>query len=290
MELRVLRYYLTVVREENITRAAEILHITQPTLSRQLTELEAELGTQLFVRGKRKISLTDSGMLLRRRAEELIELADKTASEFSGYGENLSGSVAIGAGETTATKALPELMRRFTAQYPLVHFELHTGNAKLLTERLDSGLLDIGLLMEPVEIEKYDFVRLPVKEVWGVIVPNDHPLGEKAVVTPADLRPLPLIATPRIKEHETRAWFGGDIEHLNICATCDMAGNAAALVEQGLGVAFTIEGAVANYNNVVFRPLQPAVTATSVLVWKKYQPFSPAVREFVQLIKQTYRE
>ncbi|MCH3973215.1 MAG: LysR family transcriptional regulator [Oscillospiraceae bacterium] len=289
MELRVLRYYLTVVREENITRAAEILHITQPTLSRQISALEAELGTQLFERGKRKIVLTESGLLLRRRAEELISLADKTEREFSSHDGDIAGVVSIGSGESAAATELPKLLRSYSARFPQVQFELHTGVATAIRDKLDKGLLDIGLLIEPVEIEKYDFVRLPQKEVWGVLLPFGDPLTEKDCIVRNDLRARRLIVTQRMKEREAKAWFGGDTEHLNVYCTCDLAANAALLVEQGLGVAFTIAGAVANYNNVCFRPLSPAITSTSVLVWKKYQPFSPAVQKFIEEIKHAYR-
>lgn len=289
MELRVLRYYLAVVREENITRAAQILHVTQPTLSRQLSELEAELGVQLFERGKRKITLTESGMLLRRRAEEMIELADKTQSEFGSHDENLTGTVAIGAGETAATRAIPHLMRRFAERYPEVRFDLFTGTADMITERMDKGLLDIGLLMEPVEVEKYNFVRLPAQEVWGVIMRKDDPLAAKESFTPADLRTLPLLATRRLNTREGKAWFGGDIENLNIRCTHNLAGNAALLVEAGFGYCITIEGSVSHYNNICFRPLNPPVVSTSVLAWKKYQSVSPAVRKFIEEIKDAYQ-
>lgn len=289
MELRTLRYYLTVVREENITRAAERLHMTQPTLSRQLAELETELGTRLFERGKRKITLTESGMLLRRRAQELVDLADKTEREFGSHDEELTGTVSIGSGESASAAELPKLLRGYSARYPQVQFELHTGVAAAIKEKLDQGFLDIGLLIEPVEIEKYDFVRLPQQEVWGVLLPLGDPLAEKKAIAPADLRTRRLIVTQRMKEREAKAWFGGDTDRLNIYCTCDLAANAALLVEQGLGVAFTIQGAVAHYNNVCFRPLEPAATNTSVLVWKKYQPFSPAVLKFVEQIKNAYR-
>lgn len=289
MELRILYYYLTVVREQNITRAAEVLHITQPTLSRQLSELEAELGTQLFERGRRKISLTESGALLRRRAEELVALADKTKEELSGLDGSLSGVVSIGSGVSASAAELPKLLHSYSARFPQVHFELHTGVAADIREKLDKGLLDIGLLIEPVEIEKYDFVRLPQREVWGALLPLGDPLEEKEAVTPGDLRARTLIAPQRMGEREMKAWFGGDTERLHIYCTCDLAANAALLVEQGLGVALTIEGAVSSYNNVSFRPLSPAIVSTSVLVWKKYQPFGPAVQKFIEEIKNAYR-
>ena len=290
MELRVLRYYLTVAREENITRAAEILHITQPTLSRQMAELETQLNTKLFERSNRKVSLTDAGILLRRRAEELLALADKTEREFSGHDEEQTGLISIGCGVSAAvTDALPRLVETYAQNYPKVQFELRTGSAAVTKDQLDKGLLDLGILIEPVEIEKYDFLRLPVKEVWGILMLETDPLAQKNVITPRDLQNLPLIVSWRIREREAKAWFGGSIEDLNIFCTYDMIDNAALLVECHLGYAFTIAGAVGKREGLCFRPLSPTVTNTSVLVWKKYQPMSPAVLKFLELCRNAFQ-
>lgn len=290
MELRVLRYYLTVAREENITRAAEILHITQPTLSRQMAELEDELDTRLFERTNRKISLTEAGMLLRRRAEELVSLADKTEQEFRSSGEELTGLISIGSGVTAAvSEALPELLSAYTEKYPQVRFELRTGTAAIIKDQLDKGLLDVGILMEPIEVEKYDFLRLPQKDIWGILMPEDDPLTQKEVITPADLNSLPLIVSWRIGEREAKAWFGGNTEHLNVFCTYDMIDNAALLVKRRLGYAFVIEGALRQFQDLTFRPLFPEVSNTSVLVWKKYQPSSQAVQKFIELARNAYR-
>ena len=286
MELRVLRYYLTVAREENITRAAEILHITQPTLSRQMAELEEELNTRLFERTNRKITLTEAGMLLRRRAEELVSLADKTELEFKNSGEELTGLISIGSGvSAVVSENLPDLIQTYSKKYPHVCFELHTGTAAVIKDQLDKGLLDIGILMEPVEVEKYDFIRLSKKDVWGVLMPEDDPLAQKNSITSADLQNLPLIASWRIVEREAKAWFGGNTDHLNVICTYDLIDNAALLVERRLGYAFVIEGALKNYPGLVFRPLFPEVSNTSVLVWKKYQPSSGAVQKFIELAR-----
>lgn len=289
MELRVLRYYLTVAREENITRAADMLHITQPTLSRQMAELEEELNTRLFERTNRKIVLTESGMLLRRRAEELISLADKVQQEFQS-GDELTGLISIGSGVTAAVSAcLPRLLQDYAQKYPQVRFELHTGTAAGIKDLLDKGLLDIGILMEPIEVEKYDFVRLPVKEVWGILMPADDPLAQKTAITPGDLQDLPLIVSWRIREREAKAWFGGDTEHLNVFCTYDLIDNAATLVEHRLGYAFVIQGALKPAPGLTFRPLAPEVSNTSVLVWKRYQPSHPAVQKFIELAQDAYR-
>lgn len=286
MGLRVLRYYLAVAREENITRAAEILHITQPTLSRQMAELEAELNTKLFDRTNRKIVLTEAGMLLRRRAEELVSLAEKTELEFKNSGEELTGLISIGSGVSAVVSGnLPDLIQIYSNKYPHVRFELHTGTAATIKDQLGKGLLDVGILMEPVEVGKYDFIRLPEKDVWGILMPEDDPLAQKTNITPADLQTLPLIVSWRIVEREAKAWFGGDTDHLNVICTYDLIDNAVPLVERRLGYAFVIEGALKKYNGLVFRPLYPEVSNTSVLVWKKYQPSSTAVQKFVELAR-----
>lgn len=290
MELRVLRYYLTVAREENITRAAEILHITQPTLSRQMAELEEELNTTLFERTNRRISLTESGMLLRRRAEELVSLADKIEQDFQNGDDELMGLVSIGSGVSAAvSENLPELMGTYTRKYPQVRFELRTGTAAVIKDQLDKGILDVGILIEPVEVEKYDFVRLPQKEIWGILMPEDDPLSRKEVITPADLRSLPLIVSWRIEEREAKAWFGGDTEHLNVFCTYDLIDNAALLVQHRLGYAFAIKVALKAFPGITFRPLSPEVSNTSVLVWKKYQPVNRAVEKFIELARNAYR-
>ena len=289
MELRVLRYYLTVAREENITRAADILHITQPTLSRQMAELEEELNTKLFERTNRKISLTESGMLLRRRAEELVSLADKIEQDFQNGDDELMGLISIGSGVSAAvSENLPEILGTYAQNYPQVRFELRTGTASVIKDQLDKGILDVGILMEPVEVEKYDFVRLPQKEVWGILMPDDDPLSQKEVITPADLRSLPLIVSWRIGEREAKAWFGGDTEKLNVFCTYDLIDNAALLVRHHLGYAFTIKGALKSFPGLTFRPLFPEVSNTSVLVWKKYQPVNQAVQKFIELVRNAY--
>ena len=289
MELRVLRYYLVVAREENITRAANILCITQPTLSRQMAELEEELNTKLFERTNRKISLTEAGILFRRRTEEIISLADKTEQEFKNSDNELMGLVSIGSGvSAVASEFLPDLIQRYNQRYPHVQFEFRTGSANIIKDQLDKGLLDIGILMEPIEIEKYNFVRLPKKDIWGILMPENSPLSDKSVITSKDLGSLPLIVSWRIKEREAKAWFGNTLDKLNIFCFYDLIDNVALLVKQGLGYAFVIEGAIKNLSGLVFRPLSPEVSNTSVLAWKKYQPANRAVKNFIEIAKHAY--
>lgn len=284
MELRVLRYFLTVAREENISKAAQTLYITQPTLSRQLQELEKELGTQLFVRGKRRITLTEDGMLLRRRAEEMAELEDKITGEFRTAGENLSGVVSIGAAETRACEILPEAISSFREKYPLVTFELYSDIATNIKERLQRGVDDFGILVEPGDIEKYDFVRLDYDDRCGILMNANSPLAKKDFVTVDDLQGLPIIANKRDDVQQFyREHLGSGFDSLNIIATFNLINNAALFAEKDMGYVFTIESTVKNFSNerLKFLPFKPEITQSTFIVWKKYQTMSRTVRAFL---------
>lgn len=288
MELRVLKYFLMVAREENITRAAQILHITQPTLSRQLMQLEEELGVQLFHRGKYSVSLTEDGMLLRRRAQEIVVLSEKTKKELQHREEMPAGEIAIGCGETKSMAVLSKKMVSFRQKYPLVQFSIYSAIADDIKERLEKGLLDMGLLTEPVDISKYAFIRMPDKERWGVLVREDSSLAEKDCVTPDDLRDIPLLMVRReLVRNELANWFGASYDQLEIAATYNLIVNAAFMVEQGLGVALCFDlGTV--FENLRFIPLSPRMETGSVLVWKKNQTLSAAQSLFIQHIKNTF--
>lgn len=289
MELRVLRYFLIVVREESITRAAEVLHITQPTLSRQLLALEEELGVRLLERGGRRIMLTDEGMLLRRRAEELVALADKTEEEFAGRSAALEGHISIGSGEISAVSSLARCCEAFHAQHPLVTFDLLTANADAVKEQMDRGLLDIGLLLEPVDIDKYDYIRMAEREEWVVLMRPDAPLAEKSSVTAADLAALPLIMPRRLSvQSEVVNWFGGEYSRLHVLFTSNLSTNAAVMVHKGMGYAITIRGSLpfCDEREIVCRPLSPALTAGSVLTWRRQQPFSTAATKFIEFARR----
>ena len=285
MELRVLNYFLIVAREENITKAAQLLHVTQPTLSRQLMQLEEELGVKLFHRGKHSISLTEDGMLLRRRAQELVSLSEKTKLELRHKAEMPGGEIAIGCGETKSMSLLSQRMVSFREMYPQVQFRIYSAIADDIKDRIEKGLLDMGLLVEPVDISKYEFIRLPLKERWGVLVREESPLAGKEFVTPEDLLGVPLLMVRREQvKNELANWFGETFDRLEIAATYNLIVNAAFMVEQGLGAALCFDlGAV--FENLRFVPLASRMETGSVLVWKKNQALSMANTLFIQHIR-----
>ncbi len=288
MEIRVLRYFLTVVREGSITKASEVLHITQPTLSRQLAQMEEELGMKLFGRGSRKITLTNEGILLCRRAEEILQLVDKTEKELVEQDEQIEGKISIGCGEIAAVQLLSNLFQTFRKKYSRVNFDLFTATADLVKEQMDKGLLDIGLLLEPVDKEKYDFIRLDREENWVVLMRPDDPLAQKESVTAKDLSVRPLILPRRLSvQSELASWFGNYYNNLNIVFTSNLSTNGAVMVSHGLACSLVIEGAVPFWDpsKITYRPLNPPLTATSVLAWKRGQPFSLAATKFIEHMK-----
>ena len=286
MELRVLRYFLVVAREENITRAAALLHVTQPTLSRQLMQLEEELGVRLFHRGKYRIVLTDDGMLLRRRAQEILELAEKTERECQRQQGELVGEIAIGAGETNSMTGLSRQIAAFRQAHPLVRFSLYSATADDIKDRLEKGLLDLGLLAEPVDIGRYEFLRMPGRDRWGVWVRKDDPLARRECVTPRDLLGVPLLVARREQvQQELAGWFGDDFDKLEIAGTFNLILNAANMVCNRVGVALGF--LMGNLSDELrFVPLSPALETGTVLVWKKDQAFSPAARQFLEHLKE----
>ena len=287
MELRVLKYFLVVAREENITKAAALLHVTQPTLSRQLMGLEEELGVKLFRRGKYHVALTDDGMLLRRRAQEIVELAEKTEQEFQRKEGELAGDISIGTGESNGMTALSRRMAGFRREHPLVRFHIYSATADVIQERLEKGLLDLGMLIEPVDIGRYEFTRLPKRDRWGVWVDQEHPLAFKKAVTPKDLMGVPLLLPRRERvQRELSGWFGDKFEQVEVAATYNLILNAANMIRNGVGVALGV--LIGNLTNELkFIPLSPPMETGSVLVWKKDQTFSPASAEFLSFLRYT---
>ena len=288
MELRVLRYFLVVVREESITKAAEVLHITQPTLSRQIKELEEDVGVTLFERGTRKITLTNEGVLLRRRAEDIVALVDKTSQELLEQDEEVSGEIFVGWGEVEAVHQMAELFKAFKKKYPLVKFSTYAANATDVTYKLDKGLLDVGLLLEPVSIDKYEYIRLNVKEHWMAIIKANDPLAKKKFITPKDLIGRNLILPMRSETTgEVRAWLGDVINKVTTDIKSSFSTNTTIMVEHGLGIGISIEGSLPylDTKKVCCRRLKPALTATNVLAWRRQQPTSLAVQKFIEFAK-----
>ena len=289
MEIRVLKYFLMVAREENITKAAVLLHLTQPTLSRQLMQLEEELGVKLFHRSKHSIVLTEDGMLLKRRAQEIVSLSHKTVQELSHKEDMLSGEIAIGCGETKGMLFLSEQIRKFQQKYPLVQFSIHSAIADDTKERIEKGILDIGLLMEPVD-GKYEFIRMPKKEKWGILARKDSELAAKEFINPEDLLGVPLIMVKReLVKNELASWFGDYYEGLQIAATYNLILNAAAMVERGVGIALCFDLGVAFYEDLCFIPLTPTLETGSVLVWKKNQTLGAATSQFMNFLKNAFK-
>ena len=285
MELRVLRYFLTVAREENITKAAEVLHVTQPTLSRQLSQLEEELGARLFERGARRITLTDAGLLLRRRAQELLALAGKTERELAAQGAPLAGEISLGCGVLESVRVLARLMGGFSALHPGVSFELFTGTADEIRERMDRGLTDVGLLLEPVSMDSYEFIRLGVRESWVAVMRPDDPLAAQESVTAADLAARVLILPQReAVRNELASWFGELCPSLRIRYTSNISTNAAILAQKGFGILVVIAGSLPflDESKLVMRPLSPALCSSSILAWKRGVPLSRAAESFIE--------
>lgn len=285
MEFRVLKYFLTVAREENMTKAAELLYITQPTLSRQIAELEEEIGTPLFVRSNRNVTLTDAGMLFRRRVEELIALEDKIKEEFGGEQKQLTGTVSIGMAEAFSANIVADTISDFRVKYPAVKFELFTAMADIVLERIDKGILDIGFLLEPINVDKYDFIRLPQKERLGLYMRTDDPLAQKSEVLPEDMKDLPLIGPMRRElQQNSRNVLGAMYDNFNMIATFNVVNNASLLAERGTGYVLVIEGATQYHHNpnLCFRPIKGVPKLHCLAVWKKFQPSNRAVSRFLE--------
>lgn len=295
MEIRVLKYFLAIAREGSITAAANSLHLTQPTLTRQIQELEKELGQKLLIRGKQHITLTAEGMILRKRAEEIVDLAEKTEAEFHSINETIGGDIYIGSGETDSMKYIAEVLKELQEEYPLIKFHIHSGNAEDVTEKLDKGLLDFGILIQPINLSKYDYMTLPEKDVWGVIMRKDSPLAKKEFIELKDLMGVPIIASRQMSRKYSAEsgfldWFGDEFEKINITATYNLVYNAAIMVKAGIGYAVTLDklANTSSESEICFRPLYPRLESGLDLVWKKYQVFSPAAGLFLEKCKQKF--
>lgn len=288
MELRVLRYFLAVAREENITAAAESLHVTQPTLSKQLMDLEYELGKKLFERGKRKITLTEEGIFLRKRAQEIVDLSDKTEATIKSSAQSISGDVFIGCGETQGMREIIKVMKKLNDDYPEIRYNLYSGNDEDVSERLDNGLVDFGLFVGNTHLDKYDYKKLPVADVWGLLLRSDNPLAKKKTIKPSDLDGVPILCSRQALTHnELSGWLGKDFKKLKIVSTHNLIYNASLMVEEGFGAALSIKGLINTADaNLVFRPFRPMVKADLIFAWKKYQVFSKPAEIFLKYIQE----
>ncbi|WP_080873545.1 LysR family transcriptional regulator [Oceanobacillus timonensis] len=288
MEIRLLRYFIAVANQQSISGAAKHLHLSQPTLSRQLSELEAELDTPLFIRGNRKITLTAEGMFLLTKAKEIVELVDKTEANFNQPTEFISGEIYIGGGETKAMQFIAKALKHLTHHYPAIQFHLYSGNADDIMEKLDNGLLDFGVVIEPTDKQKYDYLHLPATDVWGVLMRKDSPLADKQSIQPSDLIDKPLLISRQTTvDNELTGWFGQDVKNLSITGTYNLLYNAALMVEEGLGYALCLDKLIntSGDSNLCFKPLNPDLHAGLNIIWKKHQVFSNAARKFLEQIR-----
>lgn len=291
MELRVLHYFLAIAQEQSIVRAAESLHLSQPTLSTQIKNMEKELGKQLLIRGtkgSRKITLTEEGMILRKRAEEILDLVKKTECEITSADDIIMGDIYIGTGETDGVRLIAKTAGKLQKICPGIHFHISSGNATFVMEKLDKGLLDFGVVFGTVDLTKYNALKLPDKDVWGVLMRRDSPLASKKEITPGDLRDKPLILSQQ--EHRGgnfTQWIQCQMTDLNIAATYNLIYNASLLVDEGLGYAVGLDKIInTSCSSLCFRPLAPKLEEEMSIIWKKHQIFSRPAEKFLSLLKE----
>lgn len=295
MEIRALENFLAVAREQNITAAAESLHISQPALSTQLKSMETELGKQLLIRGvkgSRKVILTEEGMILRKRAEEILSLMRRTEEEIAGSNETIAGNVFIGTGETEIVRLFARIAKKLQQKYPDIRYHISSGNAEHVLEYLDKGLIDFGLLFTEIDTQKYEAIPVPIKDTWGVLMRKDSPLAQKETICPKDLWDKPLIVSHQKGDDAyLNQWLGREESELNIVATYNLVFNASLLVDEGLGYALCYDKLVNTHgSNLCFRPFSPRLDAYGFIVWKKYQVFSKAANIFLQNLRSMLSE
>lgn len=289
MELRELKYFLAVTREQSISKAAQALYITQPNLSRQMGNLEKEIGQRLFIRGTKKITLTEAGQLLRKRAEEIIELYNQTEAELNKPVTDVSGDIYIGGGESYVMGLIAKAAHIVQSEYPGVKFHLFSGDSGTVSERLDKGLIDFGIFIQPFDLSRYDHMRLPLYDTWGVIMRKDSPLAEKQFITPEDLWDKPIIRSRQsIGKNKISEWFRKNDDELNIVATGNLLYNMSLLVEEGLGYAVTLDKIIntSGDSNLCFRPLFPELISHLDIAWKKYQVFPKCTEIFLKRLQE----
>ena len=291
MEIKTLRYFLETAREGNMTRAAENLFVSQPTMSKQLKELENELGVKLFVRSNYSIRLTEAGMLLRERAEDILSLVEKTEAEFKSFEETNSGDIYVGAPESEAMVLFADVVREFQKSYPKVRCNIYSGNMQDVCEKLDKGLLDFAIVMNYMDLARYNYLPMSTQDSWGVIFRKDDPLAEKESFTTSDLRELPLICSKQWVDHELPDWFRYDLKDVNVVATYNLPYNGAVLAKAGVGYAVMLDKLVhtGEGSDIIFRPLRDVPKTEMFIIWRKYQSFTPIAELLVKELKEAFR-
>lgn len=287
MEIRVLRYFLEIARAGNMTRAAETLHISQPTLSKQMKDLEQELGKKIFRRGSSSVSLTDEGMLLRKRAEDILDMVDKTADEFKALNNITGGEARIGCAESHQIKYLAQAIKSFKEKYPLFRYHITSGNTEQVTERLDRGLIDFAVIVEPPNLSKYNYLEVPETNTWGLVIRSDDPLGQKETICADDLTDLALICSEQAMQVDIPRWCGEKADTLNLSGTTNLAYNGSVFVKEGLGYMLTFDKLIntGEGSGLCFRPLSPPLETKMYVIWKKYQVFTPIAELLLEELK-----
>ena len=282
MNFRILNYFLTVAKEQNITKAAELLHITQPTLSRQLTQLEDELGVQLFQRSSHKLILTEAGNMLLHRGKDILELVEKTELELKDTNKQLNGNICIGAGELHSVKLLSYIISAFRHQHPQVTFDLITNTADVVKEKMEKGLIDIALLVEPIDMVNYNFLIFPEKETLGVYMRKDMKLADKENIAAEDLQGKEILLPSRLQvRSQILNWLSGSLSKINIVGTSNLLCNTKILVEHNGLYAIAVYAPLDN-DNICFKPLAPSLDSSVFLAWRRNVQASPTVQSFIQ--------
>lgn len=290
MDLRVLRYFLEIAREENVTHAAQRLHVSQPTLSRQIKELEEELGKKLFIRSNYSVKLTEEGLLLRKRAEDILDMADKTLAEFKSLDEIDGGDIHIGCAESNGIAPFIQVINSLQKQYPSIRYHFYSSGTETVNERLDKGLLDFAIIVQEVDLSKYNYLKIPTFDRWGLIMRKDSPLAQHSCIQLQDLMDLPLIISRQAMGEEMPRWFGEKQEKLHIVATYDLLFNTSVMVREGLGYVLGFAGLVYTGadSDLCFRPLDPTLTSPMYIVWRKYQVFSPVAGLLLEKLNKAF--
>ena len=293
MDIKSLTYFLTAAREGSITKAANSLNLTQPNLSRQISNLEKEIGKKLFIRSNYSIKLTSDGVLLKKRAEEIIDMIEKTRMEFQSSDEKIAGDIYIGCAETYYIKLIADVIKELRASYPNIIYHIHSGAYSEITEKLDKGLLDFGILIGDIDLSKYDYIDIPYKEVYGLLMRKDSHLSQNKFIEKNDLFDIPIICPKiffnnKIQTSKFNEWIGNDFDKLNIILSYNLIYNASFFVEEGFGSALTLDKLVSmtEDNNLCFKPLTPNLKTNLVMVWKKYQVFSKASETFLNELQK----